>query len=58
MLHDCPVMDAVRPRALCPGPAFAPIYVTCVFGDTVRMCLLRWKCGLMSVPCVTGDGRD
>lgn len=36
MLHDCPVMDAVRPRALWPGPAFAPIYVTCVFGDTVR----------------------
>lgn len=37
VLHDCPVMDAVRLRALWPVPAFAPIYVTCVFGDTVQL---------------------
>lgn len=31
MLHACPVRDAVRLRALWPGPACVPIYVPCVW---------------------------
>lgn len=52
MLQDRPVMDAVRLRALWPGPAFAPIYVTWVcLGDRVQFVfslslfpfLVRWS---------------
>lgn len=57
MLHACPVRDAVRLRALWPGPACAPIYVPCVLGQGA-ICLLCWERGLKSVRCVTGDGRD
>lgn len=61
MLQDRPVMDAVRLRALWSGPAFAPIYVTCVcLGDRMQSFppLGALEYGLVSVPCVTGDGRD
>lgn len=41
------------------GPVPRVLRSTClVSGGRGAICLLRWDRGLMSVRCVTGDGRD